>query len=255
MTVISHAKRLLTDKAAVCLFLVAWEAGARLGLVNNMFIPPLSGILATIWELLLAGSLLPHIAISLERSLGGFALAAAIAIPLGLVMGGWFPKLELVLEPLFALAAQANPFILFHVIILFLGIGEATKLTIIAWICLWPVLFNTMNGVRQVEPALLKAALSFGLKRRQIFFRVVLPAAAPAIFTGLRLSAGYSFFLLIAAEMMGASSGLGWFILYSQENFNIHWIFAGAVVIALLGLAIDTVLVFMEKRLIVWRID
>ncbi|CUH97072.1 hypothetical protein P22_3198 [Propionispora sp. 2/2-37] len=245
--------KVVTDKAAVILFVLAWELSARLELVNNLFIPPLSKVLATVWHLLISDMFLQHILISLARSMGGFAVAVIVAIPLGLIMGGWFHKLELALEPLFAIAAQANPFILFHVIILFLGIGEATKVTIIAWICIWPILFNTMNGVRHVDTTLLKAAMSFGLKRWKIFWKIILPAAAPSIFTGLRLSAGYSFFLLIAAEMMGSSSGLGWFVLYSQENFNIQWIFAGAVVIALLGLAIDALLAFIEKRLIVWR--
>ncbi|MDF2876122.1 MAG: binding-protein-dependent transport system inner rane component [Sporomusa sp.] len=246
-------KTVFTNTIASIIFILVWEISARLGLVNTMFIPVFSTVLVAIKDLIIAGTLLPHIAISLQRSLGGLAIAVAIGIPLGFIMGGWFRKLETALGPLFELAAQANPYILFHVIILFLGIGEAAKLAIIAWICIWPVLFNTAAGVRHIDADLLKAARSFGLTRWSLFYKVVLPAAGPSIFTGLRLSAGYSFFLLIAAEMMGSSSGLGWFLIYSQENYNIEWIFSGVVVIAVLSISIDTIFKYMEKRIVVWN--
>ncbi|TWH47543.1 ABC transporter permease [Sporomusa sp. KB1] len=245
-------KKAFTNTIAIITFILVWELSAWFGLVNTMFIPAFSTVLLAIAKLLISGTLVPHIAISLQRSIGGLAIAVAIGIPLGFVMGGWFRKLETALEPLFEIAAQANPYILFHVIILFLGIGEAAKLAIIAWICIWPVLFNTAAGIRHVDADLLKAARSFGLTRWSLFYKIVLPAAGPSIFTGLRLSAGYSFFLLIAAEMMGSSSGLGWFLINSQENYNIEWIFSGAVVIAILSITIDSIVKFLEKKIIVW---
>lgn len=244
----------LDNNIAILLFVLAWELISRIGLLNTMFVPPPSKVLVTTWNLLISGPLVQHISISLARAIAGFLVAAVVAIPLGFIMGGWFNNMQSALEPLFEMAAQANPFILFHVIILFLGIGEATKITIIAWICIWPILFNTASGVRNVDAALLKSALSFGLSKGAIFYKIVLPAAAPAIFTGLRLSAGYSFFLLIVAEMMGSSSGLGWFVLYSQENYNIEWIFSGAIVIGLLGLSIDLLIQYIEKKVIIWEI-
>ena len=246
-------KKFIADKFFIIAFLVLWELIARLGLVNPLFIPAFSKVVMTIGELLVSGVLLSHIIISLQRALCGFLVAAVIAIPLGLVMGGWFRNVQLALDPLFSLASQLNPFILFHVIILFAGIGEIAKTTIIAWICIWPILFNTRSGVRNMDATLLKLALSFGINRFTLFYKIILPAAAPAIFTGLRLSAGYAFFLLIVTEMMGSNSGLGWFILYSQENYRIEWIFSGAVVIALLGLAIDLLLKQAEKKIIVWE--
>lgn len=250
-----RVKNFLFDKLAILLFLVIWEFVTRANLVNTMLFPPFSKVILAIGQLLSSGQLVTHSIISLERSIGGFLLAAVLAVPLGLIMGGWFRSLETAIKPLFEIAAQVNPFILFHVIILFLGIGEAAKITIIAWVCIWPILFNTASGIRNADSTLLKAGLSFGLSRFTVFYKIVLPAAAPAIFTGLRLSAGYSFFLLIAAEMMGANSGLGWFVLYSQENYNIEWIFAGATVIAILGVTIDLILKGAQKKLIIWETE
>jgi len=236
----------------IVIFVLVWEIMARLGILNAQFIPAFSNVVLAIKHLLISGPLLMHIEISLQRALGGLAIAIIIGVPLGFIMGGWFRKTEMVLAPLFGIAAQANPYILFHVVILFLGIGEATKLAIITWICIWPILLDTAAGVRNVDPVLLKAARSFGLGRWALFYKVVLPATAPAIFTGLRLSAGYAFFLLIPAEMMGSSSGLGWFVINSQENYNIEWIFSAAIVIALLSLTIDTVVKYIEKKIVVW---
>jgi NitT/TauT family transport system permease protein len=248
-------KAAVDNNITILLFVLVWELVARIGLLNAMFVPPPSKVLVTTWHLLIAGPLIQHILISLARSMTGFLVAAVVAIPLGFIMGGWFKNVQAALEPLFEIAAQANPFILFHVIILFFGIGEVTKITIIAWICIWPVLFNTANGMRNVDAVLLKTALSFGLSKWTIFYKIILPSAAPAIFTGLRLSAGYSFFLLIVAEMMGSSSGLGWFVLYSQENYNIEWIFSGAIMIGLLGLLIDLLIQYFEKKVIIWEIE
>jgi NitT/TauT family transport system permease protein len=246
-------KNILTENAFILSFILLWEFVARIGLVNPLFIPPFSKVVMAIVNLSVSGLFLNHVIISLGRALVGFLVAVSIAIPLGLIMGGWFRTVQLALDPLFSLAAQVNPFILFHVIILFVGIGEIAKTMIIAWICIWPILFNTRSGVRNVDAVLLKSALSFGLNRWTLFYKIILPATAPAIFTGLRLSAGYAFFLLIVTEMMGSNSGLGWFILYSQENYHIEWIFSGALVIALLGLAIDLILKYAEKKVIVWE--
>lgn len=246
-----HLLKFFDKYIAVIAFIVLWELISRLGLVNTLFIPPFTAILETIWFMLTSGVLIEHTAISLTRALAGFVAAAVIGIPLGLVLGGWFKRLELALEPVLEVFSQTNPFLLFHIIILFLGIGETPKITIIAWTCLWPVLFNTISGIQNVNPTLLKAGRGFGLGPFKILYKIVFPAVAPAIFTGLRLSAGYSLFMLIAAEMMGSSSGLGFLIYSSQQNFQVPNIFAPVVVIAVLGLLIDAVMQKLEKRFVV----
>lgn len=223
-------------------FLALWEIVPRAGLVDPVFLPPLSTVAETVAGLWQSGELKIHALVSLQRALGGFLAAVALGIPLGLVVGGWFPRIQAALEPLMELFAQANPVVLFHIIILFLGIGEAAKTFIIGWLCLWPVVFSAMSGVRNADPLLLKAARSLGVGRLRLFVSVVIPSAAPSIIAGVRLSAGYAFIMLIAAEMMGASSGLGWLVIQAQESYHVARIFAGAAVITGLALAVDGIL-------------
>jgi NitT/TauT family transport system permease protein len=209
--------------------------------------------MGAIGELYQNGELLKHSLVSLERAFSGLLAAILIGLPLGLLLGGWFPRIHLALEPLMDLFAQANPVILAHIIIFFLGVGQSAKVFIIAWLCVWPIIFSTINGIQTVDPMLLKAAASLGLGRWRLFILVVLPSAAPAMFTGLRLAAGYAFIMLIAAEMMGASSGLGWLVIQYQESYHVTRIFAGATVITFLAVTTDCLLRLMEKRIVVWN--
>ncbi len=241
--------------AAILIFLILWEITPRFGLVDSQFIPSLSGVLTTILELFQSGELTMHTRLSLGRAYLGLFAAIVIGLPLGLLLGGWFPRIQTATEPLMELFAQANPVILAHIIIFFLGIGETAKTFIIGWLCVWPITFSTIRGIRTVDSSLLKAARSLGLGRLQLFLRVVLPSAAPSIFTGVRLAAGYAFIMLVASEMMGGSNGLGWLIVQSQENYHITRIFAGATLLTLLAVVTDALLKLIEKRIVVWDAD
>jgi len=234
---------------AVAALLSLWEVLPRLGIVDPLFIPSLSGVLSTIYEMTSSGELGKHTLVSLVRALSGLLAALVVGLPLGLLLGGWFPRVQTATEPLMELFAQANPVILAHIIIFFLGIGQTAKVFIIAWLCIWPITFSTIAGIRSVDPTLVKAARSLGLGRFRLFLIVVLPSAAGSIFTGLRLAAGYAYIMLVASEMMGASSGLGFLVVQSQESYNITRIFAGASVITLLAVVTDQLLKLVEKRL------
>ncbi|MCH3963719.1 MAG: ABC transporter permease [Clostridium sp.] len=226
----------------IVIFILIWEASSRLGLLDPQFIPSFSNIVDTLFNIFLSENFIVNVGISVERALLGFIVSILIGIPLGFLLGGWFQKLDLVMEPVIEIFSQVNPFILFHIFLLLLGIGEGTKIAVIAWTCTWPIMFNTIYGIRHVDQLLLKEARSFGITRTKLFYKVVVPATLPSIFVGIRISAGYSFFMLIAAEMMGASSGLGWLLLSYQQIYDIKRIFATAVIIAFLGLILDIII-------------
>jgi NitT/TauT family transport system permease protein len=238
----------LNKYGSIAGFLLLWELASRSGLMDPNFFPSFSKVARTVLDLCGNGVMGLHIKVSLTRAVLGFLIAAAVGLPLGLLSGSWFRSFHRALDLPLEVISQINPFLLFHLIIIFMGLGEAPKVTIVAWTCLWPVLFSAINGAQSVNPALIKAGRAFGLSRSALLMKITVPASAPLIFSGLRLSLGYSLFMLIAAEMMGASSGLGWFVIRSQENFQLARMYAAVLVIALLGLALDALICLLGRR-------
>jgi NitT/TauT family transport system permease protein len=240
--------------AAIVVFLLLWELAPRFGLINRTFLPPFSEIIVRGLEYTFEGKLLPQVVVSVERALGGFGLGVVTAVPLGILLG-WYKPLEAYLNPLLQLLRQTNPVSLFPAFILFFGIGYATSIAIIYWVVVWPILLGTVNGVRHVDPALVRYARSVGLPSRQLFVKVVLPSAIPSIITGMRLAATYSFLMLVVSEMVGASSGLGYLIVNAQYLMSIHLLYVGVIVLALLGILSNWGLVRLERRLTRWKQD
>jgi NitT/TauT family transport system permease protein len=239
--------------SSILVFLLIWELTPRLGLVPETFIAPPTTVIKTLAELFLSGVLIKHIEASLFRAVFGFVAAAIIGIPLGFLLGGWFRLFERILNPVLNLLHAVNPFSLFPVFILLFGIGEISKVAMIFWVCLWPVLLNTITGVKNVDALLLKSARSMGVKGTELFFKVVLPAASVGIFHGLKTSCGTAFFILIAAEMIGASNGLGWLVFNAQTNYQIPKLFATTVVISVLGLTLNYLFTRLEHKIISWK--
>ncbi|WP_094606699.1 Putative aliphatic sulfonates transport permease protein SsuC [Sporomusa silvacetica DSM 10669] len=250
---LSGVRSLLVDNLSIIVFLIIWEAAPRVGLVPQTFISPPSIVLSTLWDLVADGVLLIHVKASLLRAVFGFVLAAVIGIPLGFFLGGGFRLFERIVTPLLRLLAEVNPFSLFPVFILIFGIGEISKVSMIFWVCLWPILLNTITGVKNVDELLIKSARSMGVKAVDMFFKVVLPAASPGIFHGLKTSCNTAFFMLIAAEMIGASSGLGWLVFNAQNNYQIPKLFATTVTISALGLSLNYLFTELERRIINWK--
>jgi NitT/TauT family transport system permease protein len=246
-------QKLIVDNLSIIVFLMIWEIAPRIGLVPQTFISPPTVVVGTLWDLLADGTLFIHIKASLLRALLGFVLAALIGIPLGFFLGGWFKLFERIVTPVLRLLAEVNPFSLFPVFILIFGIGEVSKVSMIFWVCLWPILLNTITGVQHVDGLLVKSARSMGVNAVDMFFKVVLPAASPGIFHGLKTSCNTAFFMLIAAEMIGASSGLGWLVFNAQNNYQIPKLFATTVTISILGLSLNYLFSELEKRIINWQ--
>jgi NitT/TauT family transport system permease protein len=241
------------DSLSVILFFIAWELGPRLGFLKSTFVSPPSEIFLCFIKLINDEKLFSHIGISLFRSVIGFIVAIAVGIPLGFLLGGWFKTFEKLVEPVLKFLGQFNPFSLFPIFILILGIGEVSKIAMIFWVCLWPVVFNTTTGVKELDPLLVKSGRAMGLGKFKLLTKIVLPGATPYIFNGFKLASSTAFFMLIAAEMMGASKGLGWLVWNAQVNFQIPKLYAGTVLISVLGLIINWLFKIWEKRILVWK--
>lgn len=250
--VAGRLRRAAVNSAAILLLLAAWEALPRLGVVDRVFVPPLSEDLAAWYDLLAGGGLAEHLRASLARSLAGFGLAIVLAIPLGLLIG-WYRPVADFLTPVLELFRNTSAVALLPVFTLILGIGETTKITFVLYACSWPILLNTISGVKTVEPLLIKSARSMGLGPARLFQKVILPAAVPTIFTGVRLAGAYSILVLLFAEMVGAKAGLGYLILDAQSSFRIPEMYAGIITISVLGVLFNLLLVAVERRFSTWR--
>lgn len=251
----SFAGVLATIERSIALiaFVLLWELLPRLGIVNSAYLSPPSQVVGAIARLTESGEVWTHLGASALRSISGLLIAIAGGIVCGFALG-WFRRVERIVDPVFQLLRQVSAFALFPVFMLFLGIGESSKIAIVVWAAFWPVLLNTIAGVKQVERMLIDCARVMGASQAFIATKVVLPAALPQILTGIRLAGAYSITALVAAEMIGARSGLGFYTLNSQETFQIPDMYAGIVLLALFGLLINHSLSLLERRLLRWRV-
>jgi NitT/TauT family transport system permease protein len=234
------------------LFIVVWQIAPAIGLADPAFLPPFSEVASAWWNLLITGELWAHFQASILRSIAGFGLALLIGIPLGLLIG-WYPLARDLFTPILELFRNTAALALLPVFILILGIGEVSKISIILFACTWPILLNTITAVKNVDPLLIKSARSMNISSFKLFYKVILPASIPTIFTGIRMAGTGAILVLIAAEMVGAQEGLGYFITYAQYNFLIPEMYAGIITISVLGLLINFVLVKLEKHFSKWK--
>jgi NitT/TauT family transport system permease protein len=237
---------------AIGLLLLAWELCPRLGLIDVRFLPPFSDVIKGLIELTASGQMALHMEASLRRSLLGFIIAVLMALPLGIIMG-WFKRFEKVVDPLLQVCRNTSVLALYPVFILIFGLSEFSKIAIIFWGTLWPILLNTIEGVKGVDPLLIKSARSMGSSQLTLLLKVVVPFAMPLILTGLRLGASRSVVVLVAAEMLGAQEGLGFLIFQTQLDHDNPEMYAGIISIALLGVLINYGLAKLEQHLIRWK--
>jgi NitT/TauT family transport system permease protein len=250
--ILFKAGDIFSRSIGLMLFLVLWEAAPRLGWVRATYLAPPSRVFHALWLLSLRGELARHAFISLQRLLLGLLVSVLVGVILGLFIG-YFRSVDRILDLLFQAFRQLSAFALFPVFILLFGLGELSKTIIIFWASLWPVLLNTCSGVKNVDPILIRSAKSMGASRLFIFVKIILPAAAPEVFTGIRLGGSYCVMAVVAAEMIGASSGLGYLVLYSEETFNVPEMYGGIVGLAILGIGLNWILYKAEKFFTSWK--
>ncbi len=238
--------------AAIGTVLVLWQLLPVAGFIDARSLPPFSDVVKGLVKIIVSGELLGHFVASFHRSLLGFVLAVGFAIPLGIFMG-WFKRFESIVDPLIQLCRNTATLALYPVFILIFGLGELSKIGIIFWGSVWPILINTIDGVKTVDPLLIKSARSMAVSRLALFRKVILPAAVPAIITGLRISATRSIIILVAAEMLGASAGLGFLIFDARHKYQVEKMYAGIIVLVILGMTINYLIVKMENHLTRWK--
>jgi NitT/TauT family transport system permease protein len=238
--------------SGLILLAAAWELLPKLHVVDPHFVTPFGRVVATWWHLLGDGMLWQQVKPSLIRAGIGFGAAVVIGIPLGAAIA-WYRPVREVVTPVLEIFRNTAALAILPVFTLILGIGELTKYTIVCYACLFPILLNTISGISNVDKQLMRTARVLGLSPVATFRKVALPAAMPTIFTGIRISGAVSVMVLLAAEMVGATAGLGYFINASEQGFQVPEMYAGILSITLLGLVINYGLLLLEKRLSGWK--
>lgn len=242
--------RLLT-LAGPAILLLAWEGASRAGWLNPIFFPPPSAIAGTFVSLLASGELLSDTRASAARVLAGFLLAAVPAIGLGMVMGLSRP-VRLLLMPLAASIYPIPKIAVLPLIMLVLGLGEASKITVVVISVFFLILANTVAGVLAVSPLYFDVGKTFGAPRLELYRTVALPGALPFVMAGCRLAMGFAITVIVGAEFLGSRDGIGALIWRSYQTFNLETMYVGLIVTALLGWLANLALEELERALVPW---
>ncbi len=235
--------------AAVAVVLLAWEAIAEAGIFPKVFLPAPSSVAVELWRMGLSGDLWRNVQPSLARILGGFTIGAGAGVAFG-TLAAVSVRAEAVIDPLVALAYPIPKIALLPLIVLWLGIGEASKVAVIAVGAFFPVFISAVTGLHGASPSLMRAAQSLGATRWQIIQKVMIPSALPVLFAGLRLAAGMSLLLVVSAEMIAATRGLGYLILYAGDLLQTTRLMAGIAVLSALGLFATWLLRWIERLVV-----
>jgi ABC-type nitrate/sulfonate/bicarbonate transport system permease component len=240
--------------AALAIFLGAWEATSRVGLIDPLFASSPTLIVEKFIEMFSDGSIWPHIAASAQVIAMGFGLSVAVGVPIGLVMGR-VPLVAATIEP-FVAALYASPQVAFlPLLIIWLGIGFSSKVALVFLGSFVIVLVNTETGVTQVDPRLVETARSFTARERQIMTKIVLPSALPFIIAGMRLAIGRALVMVVVAEIYASNKGLGYLIFQAGGMYDTAQVFVGVGILAAAGVAFNAALRALERRLAPWRQD
>ena len=242
----------LTGFILPLILLIAWHLASVSGLIKPYLLPPPSAVAATLWELALNGTLAKHVQASVTRWAVGFVLGGG----LGLLLGSWV-GLSRGAERLLDTSVQmlrTVPFLaMAPLLIIWLGLDEAPKITLVGLAAFFPLYINTFAGIRNVDRKLIEVGRVYRLSRVEMLRRVIIPAALPAVFTGVRYGLGVAWLALVVAELMGASRGLGFMLVEGREFVRIDVIVGGILLFSVVGKLVDLFVRLLEGHFLRWR--
>ena len=237
----------------ILLALAAVELAVRGHQVNAALIPAPTSVAQRVGQILASGDLLEPLAATLYRLFAAYLAASALAIVLGLLMGR-FGAIHNLLEPLVEVIRPLPKAALLPPLVLFLGLGDAMKMAVIGLGVFFPVLINTVQGVRGVDPVLIDTGRSFRCGRLALLLKIVLPAAMPLVLAGMRVALALGLILVVIAEMLAGTGGVGYLIIDMQRSFRVEQMYAWIVILAVLGYSLNAVFLKLERRVIAWAL-
>jgi NitT/TauT family transport system permease protein len=241
----------------VVLFAVAlgaWEMLSRFGVLPRFFFPPPSVIAAALKDMLVSGELPRHLGATISRLVLGFLMGGIPAYLLGMWMG-CSPGARRLIDPFVAALHPVPKISMLPIIMIVLGVGAASRTFVIALSTFFPMLINTMAGVRQIHPIYFEVAKNYGARPFQILSKVVIPGSLPFVLAGARVGLNVALSLTIAVELITADNGIGTMIWLAWQTLRIEDVYAGVVVSAAIGIGIRAVIQFLSARLVPWQAE
>ena len=249
------SRSFLLSSLSIAILLGAWMLVTEMGWANELFLPKPQAVWAAFVKTLTRGyqgsTLLEHVGASLYRVLVSFALACLVGIPLGILMGVSRDARAL-LNPLIEFYRPLPPLGLYTLLVMWLGIGEASKLSLLFLAGLPGIVISTIQAVSSIDPVYVRAARTLGATRRALIFEIYLPAAGPQILSGMRISLGFIYTVLVAAEIVAASAGIGWMIWDAAKFLLSDIVIMGLIVLGLTGVALDFTMRLIGRLLMPW---
>lgn len=245
-------KKLTSIKNIILSFafiIILWQIIFLTSNFNEALFPSPYQALQAFIEMIRDGSIFVHIGTSMYRFAVGYISAIVVAVLLGLILG-WFQGIFQYINPLVQLLRPISPMAWMPFIVLWFGIGDIPAIVIIFIAAFFPVLLSTVSAVGGINPIYFKVSKNFGIKQPQIMWKIIFPAAFPQIANGIHLALGTSWIFLVAGEMVGTQSGLGYLIIDARNNLRADILLATIIVIGLIGLLLDTLLKWAEKKIL-----
>ncbi len=237
---------------SLVIFLVGWELIGRYVLTNKLFFVPISDVAVAFVKLSMNGELATNIAASFKAIGYGMAIAIVFGISFGILLGTSRAVADY--TEVYVNALYSTPLVaVAPLLILWLGIGLGSKIAVVFLISVFPIIISTASGVRNVDAHYLDVAKSFGATRRQVIFKVLIPAGLPFVITGVRLAIGRAIVGVVIGELFGANAGLGYLIFTAGQTFDVPALFVGVICLAFAGVSLTWILQWLEKRLIRWK--
>jgi len=244
-------KQLLTIVSPIFLLLL-WEVLSRTGMIDTRFFPPPSAIIGTLFDMVANGSLVKHVGVSLYRIFVGFLAGVIPGVIIGLLMGLYSPIRHL-MQPIVMALMPIPTLALLPMIIILFGIGDLSKVVTIAGSVFFPVVINTAAGVMNIDQIYLDVANNYGAGKLQFFYKIALPGALPVMLEGIQMGQAIALLTIVAAEMMGATSGIGYLIWTSYKAFLLQEMYVGLILISFFGYLFSVLLRGFQKKLLPWR--
>jgi len=236
------------------LILMVCEMIGRSRLIEPFFFPPPSSMLKALYAMTISGEIFPHIGISIMRAISGYMIAAVMGLIIGILVA-WSQIFENIFDPLIELLRPISTFALVPVMFIWFGIGNGSKIAIIVKACFFPIVLNTIAGIKGVDLRLIQAARALGANGLQMWTKVLIPSALPMIITGMRISTAMSMLAIVGVEMLAADSGIGFLVIDAQRTFATDRMFAGIIVISLMGFSLDRIARLIQGRILTWHTE